>query len=158
MREEKKKKKVMIAIDQSDCSHYALEWTLQNQQETISTNQLIIFSAQRPLDFSYFYASTYGAPPADLIHNLQEKQKKVTLALLDRAKQICAQYGIVAEVMTEVGEPQQAICEVAEKNEVTLLIVGSRGRGAIQRAFLGSVSNYCSRNAKCPVLIVRRTT
>ncbi|KAF8033070.1 hypothetical protein BT93_D1842 [Corymbia citriodora subsp. variegata] len=57
---------------------------------------------------------------------------------------------------TKVGEPKEAICEAAEKLDVQLLILGSHSRGAVQRAFLGSVSDYCVHNAKCPVLVVRK--
>ncbi|MBA0842521.1 hypothetical protein Goarm_002341 [Gossypium armourianum] len=55
--------------------------------------------------------------------------------------------------MTEVGDPKEKICEAVEKLNIELLILGSHGRGAIQRAFLGSVSNHCVHNAKCPVLV-----
>ncbi|KAL5989461.1 hypothetical protein ACLOJK_010353 [Asimina triloba] len=57
------------------------------------------------------------------------------------------------ETVTEVGDPREVICEAVEKLNVDLLILGSDGRTAIQRAFLGSVSNYCVQNGKCPVLI-----
>jgi len=83
----------------------------------------------------------------------------------------------------EFGNPKEAICEAAEKLGVDMLVVGSHGKGALQRCvlrrlnfdgfgddnvsyvlcvcvcmdrtFLGSVSNYCVNNAKCPVLVVR---
>ncbi|KAJ0095759.1 hypothetical protein Patl1_14984 [Pistacia atlantica] len=118
--EEEGKKKVMVAIDESDCSHYALKWAL----ETL-------------------------AP--DLITSMQENQKKAAIALLNRAKEICIQHG-------KLGNPKEVICATAEKLNVQLLIVGSHSRGAIKRAFLGSVSNYCVHNAKCPVLVVRKPT
>lgn len=37
------------------------------------------------------------------------------------------------ETITEVGEPKEAICEAAEKLDVQLLVLGSYGRGVIQR-------------------------
>ncbi|MBA0781901.1 hypothetical protein Gotri_002782 [Gossypium trilobum] len=52
--------------------------------------------------------------------------------------------------MTEVGDPKEKICEAVEKLNIELNkctnIVGNR-------AFLGSVSNHCVHNAKCPVLV-----
>jgi nucleotide-binding universal stress UspA family protein len=35
--------------------------------------------------------------------------------------------------------------------------MGSRGRGGIKRALLGSVSDHVVRNAPCPVVIARPT-
>ncbi|MBA0814886.1 hypothetical protein Gohar_020685 [Gossypium harknessii] len=155
MEENKMEKKVMVAIDESECSHWALQWALENLGHTISASQLFIFNAQPLPNFAYLSASTYGAPPTavDLINTVQENQKKLALALLEKAKGICANRGVDAETMTEVGDPKEKICEAVEKLNIELLILGSHGRGAIQRAFLGSVSNHCVHNAKCPVLV-----
>mgnify|MGYP002682369191 CR=1 FL=1 len=43
----------------------------------------------------------------------------------------------------------------AEEVEATVVVVGSRGHGAIKRALLGSVSDHLVRHAPCPVLVVR---
>lgn len=55
------KKKVMVAIDESECSRLALKWALDNLGETIANSELIIFTVQPIVDFSYAYASTLGA-------------------------------------------------------------------------------------------------
>ena len=47
------------------------------------------------------------------------------------------------------------LCRVAEEIAADLVVVGSRGRGVIQRALLGSVSTHVVHNAPCPVMIVR---
>ncbi|MFS8021877.1 putative universal stress protein A family [Helianthus anomalus] len=64
---------------------------------------------------------------------------------------------ITAETMTEVGDPKELICEGVEKLKVQLLVLGSSSRGFLKRAFLGSVSNHCVQNVKCPVLVVKKT-
>ena len=55
------KKKVMVAIDESDCSIYALEWTLSSLHESIANSELLIFTAQPIADYSYLHASSMGA-------------------------------------------------------------------------------------------------
>jgi nucleotide-binding universal stress UspA family protein len=37
------------------------------------------------------------------------------------------------------------------------LVIGSRGRGGLKRALLGSVSDYVVRNAPCSVIVSRST-
>uniref|UniRef100_A0A6N2MXL6 UspA domain-containing protein n=1 Tax=Salix viminalis TaxID=40686 RepID=A0A6N2MXL6_SALVM len=100
--------------------------------------------------FFFFFAAM------DLVASIQENKKKVALLLLDKAKDICAKHGVEAETLTEIGDPKEAICEAVERLNVQLLVVGSHNRGPVQRAFLGSVSNYCVHNAKCPVLVVKK--
>nr|CAD1834679.1 unnamed protein product [Ananas comosus var. bracteatus] len=151
-----KAKRSMVAIDESECSNYALRWALSNLREAISSSPLVIFNAQPFATAGYMTAAAYGAPPPELILSIQEHQKKVSLALLEKAKAICAEQGVVAETITEIGDPKEAICEAVQKMNIDLLILGSHSRGPLERFFLGSVSNYCVHNAKCPVLVVKK--
>jgi nucleotide-binding universal stress UspA family protein len=63
----------------------------------------------------------------------------------------------MAKVETYVvrGEPGAELCERAKALSADVVVVGSRGRGAIRRALLGSVSTYVVHNATCPMLVVR---
>uniref|UniRef100_A0A7N2KQ87 UspA domain-containing protein n=1 Tax=Quercus lobata TaxID=97700 RepID=A0A7N2KQ87_QUELO len=89
------KKKVMVAIDESECSRYALQWTLDNLSQTIDDNsQLVLFTVQPISECTYAYASSFGAAPPELIRSIQENQNKIASALLEKAKQICANNGI----------------------------------------------------------------
>lgn len=53
------------------------------------------------------------------------------------------------------GDPGQSIVDAATSEQVDLVVVGSHGRGAVGRFFVGSVSEFVVRNARCPVLVVR---
>ncbi|KAI5677576.1 hypothetical protein M9H77_08526 [Catharanthus roseus] len=156
-----KKKVVMVAIDSSECSHYALEWALHNS--LLNSDQLLIFTVQPISDLNYLVASSMGSAPPELIRNFQQQQQKAADTLLKKAKELCDKHGITATTVTEVGDPKEKISEAVEKFNVTLLILGSHGRGPLQRlvlgsrwAFLGSVSNFCVHNVKCPVLVVKK--
>lgn len=58
-----------------------------------------------------------------------------------------------AETRLLHGDPSRAICEVADEMDARAIVIGSRGRGGVARALLGSVSDYVVRNAPCPVVI-----
>lgn len=49
---------------------------------------------------------------------------------------------------------QEMILRKADEREVDMLVVGHRGLNVIERAVLGSVSQYLVNNAKCSVLVV----
>ncbi|HSP36917.1 MAG TPA: universal stress protein [Frankiaceae bacterium] len=51
-------------------------------------------------------------------------------------------------------EPVEALLEVATGDD-DVLVVGSRGLGAVKRLLLGSVGSACARHASGPVVVVR---
>lgn len=61
------------------------------------------------------------------------------------------------ETVVESGSPGSTLCQVAEDRAADVVVVGSRGRGALKRALLGSVSSHLVHRAPCPVLVVRKT-
>jgi nucleotide-binding universal stress UspA family protein len=66
--------------------------------------------------------------------------------------------GTIVERVSEEGAAGPAVCRLAEIRAVDVVVVGSRGRGAIRRALMGSVSTHIVNNAPCPVLVVRTGT
>jgi nucleotide-binding universal stress UspA family protein len=62
--------------------------------------------------------------------------------------------GIPASGRTAVGEPGPAIVKRAAAANHDLIVMGSRGRGAVRSAFLGSVSHFVLNHTTVPVLIL----
>ena len=58
-------------------------------------------------------------------------------------------------VRSLVVNDQPAHALLAAADGADLLVVGSRGHGALADAMLGSVGQYCVHHASCPVLIIR---
>ncbi len=54
----------------------------------------------------------------------------------------------------EAGDPGPVIVSVADELSVDAIVIGSRGRGAIKRALLGSVSTHVANNTECPVVVI----
>ena len=59
------------------------------------------------------------------------------------------------ELLVIDGEPGPALCRLAAEVDASALIVGTRGRGGLKRALLGSVSDYIVRHAPCSVIVSR---
>jgi nucleotide-binding universal stress UspA family protein len=59
-----------------------------------------------------------------------------------------------AERRVTSGHPAERLADLADEEDADLIVVGSRGRGALKAAFLGSVSHNLVGVARCPVLIV----
>ena len=63
--------------------------------------------------------------------------------------------GTVVEAHLIEGRIAPEIVGLAEQIGAGLIVMGSRGRGGIRRALMGSVSDSVVRHAHCPVLVVR---
>jgi nucleotide-binding universal stress UspA family protein len=58
-----------------------------------------------------------------------------------------------AETRVLSGDPAASIIHLAEELSARAIVVGSRGRGGLKRAVLGSVSDHLVRHAPCTVVV-----
>lgn len=86
------------------------------------------------------------------VHALLEEEARraarPTLDLLDAAK-------VPYALRAALGDPAAVILGIAEKESADLLVLGSRGLGALSGLVMGSVSQKLVHLAPCPVLIVK---
>lgn len=73
---------------------------------------------------------------------------------LQEAAAAAREHGIEPELVEAIGDPAQAIAEVAELHEADLIVVGTREPSLVERALGWSVSEKVQRRAHCDVLIV----
>ena len=96
------------------------------------------------------------APPTDLYGlptpEFQRIQQKVVNDIVTKAA--AAAEGVRAETKLLKGQPADAIADAAVSSNVDLVVVGSRGRGAVTRVLLGSTSDRLINICEKPVLIV----
>jgi len=71
------------------------------------------------------------------------------------AKQLAEKRGISFKSKIISGSPGSKIVDTANKEKFDLIVIGSRGVGRVQEAFLGSVSHYVTHKARMPVLLVK---
>jgi nucleotide-binding universal stress UspA family protein len=93
-----------------------------------------------------------------VVEQLRTQAEKV---LEEQVEKIQQAGGKVAQrhlkIVDPIGERHRAqqIVRVAEEIGAGLIVMGSRGRGGVRRALMGSVSDSVVRHAHCPVLVVR---
>jgi nucleotide-binding universal stress UspA family protein len=75
-------------------------------------------------------------------------------SLLESARSKLADRGLQAEVVLGVGDPAEAIVDLAEQRSADLVVVGTREPGFWERLLGHSVSASVQRHARCDVLIV----
>jgi nucleotide-binding universal stress UspA family protein len=62
----------------------------------------------------------------------------------------------LSEVRTvfDPGHPLPAILKVLQTQDISLIVMGTQGKGFLKELFLGSVAHNVARLAKCPVLLI----
>ena len=85
------------------------------------------------------------------VDQVRERREQQAQALVERGREA----GVEVSFLVWTGDPGDQIVSAAEAERVDMVLVGSHGRGAVGRLFLGSVSEHVVRNAPCPVLVVR---
>uniref|UniRef100_A0A0D9V043 UspA domain-containing protein n=1 Tax=Leersia perrieri TaxID=77586 RepID=A0A0D9V043_9ORYZ len=153
-------RRVVVAVDESEESMHALSWCLANVLSSSSSgagDTLVLLHARRPRPVYAAMDSSGYMMTSDVMASMDKYAAAISAAAVDKAKRICAAFPhVTVETLVESGDPRDVICDATEKMGADLLVMGSHGYGLIQRAFLGSVSNHCAQNCKCPVLIVKR--
>lgn len=74
--------------------------------------------------------------------------------LLEELRQNTGRSGPPTHLAVLHGEPASAISKAAEAEDVDLVIVGTRMRGALARTLLGSVADELLRSCPKPVMVV----
>lgn len=133
---------IVVGVDGSASSLRAVLWALE-QAETTGSNVVAVQAWRAP--------SGYGT--GSLVPRGAQWAAEVKAALessVAPAREAWPRVPVELRVVEE--HPAAALLHEAEHAD--LLVVGSRGRGALAGALLGSVSLHCIRYANCPVVVV----
>jgi nucleotide-binding universal stress UspA family protein len=144
--------KILVATDGSKEAELASSSAADLVKSTGSELHLTIASSKAP-DLDYMVRKY---PFEDAEEALRAFEQEPRLLLEEQVRKIERAGGTVREVHLRMGEPpERAIVGLGEEIGAGLIVMGSRGRGGIRRALMGSVSDSVVRHAHCPVLIVR---
>jgi nucleotide-binding universal stress UspA family protein len=71
------------------------------------------------------------------------------------AKKVADGMKINYEGLVVEGDPASTILEFAEQNKIDLLVMGTLGKGGLERFLLGSVTDKVVKHSKTSVLVVK---
>ncbi|MBV9454557.1 MAG: universal stress protein [Rubrobacter sp.] len=142
--------KILLATDDSEEATLAAQTALDLADKTGSELHIVYVE---PVGYVGPGTPLLADIPAPSLDELSQEAQKI---LDTRLQQIKAAGGTVAETHVKLGKPDEEIVTLSEGIGVGLIVMGSRGRGGLRRALIGSVSDSVARHAHCPVLIVRK--
>jgi nucleotide-binding universal stress UspA family protein len=135
--------RLLLATDGSPDATLAARSAIELCEKTGSELHVVHVGEYLPTYFAYTEEE-----PAELRRNAQR-------LLEGQVESIRAAGGTVAGIHLRLGRPAEQIVDLSEDLGVGVVVVGSRGLGALKRSVLGSVSENVVRYAHCPVFVVR---
>ena len=139
-------KNILVPLDGSQAGREALLYAL-SLAETYQASVWILHVIDLNQYMSSFeQVSGSGYLPQEI---LDEGQKVL--------EEVCGLIpaGVTAKTLVKMGRPQERILETAEEMQADLIVMGSRGLGALKQMLMGSVSQHILVHAKSPVLVIR---
>jgi universal stress protein A len=88
---------------------------------------------------------------------LFEEQRAWARQALEERAAYCRGQGVPTLARVVVGVPYQKIVDTAKQEGADFIVMGTHGRGALERFFLGSVADRVIRAAPCAVVTTRET-
>ncbi|KAI3679030.1 hypothetical protein L6452_38337 [Arctium lappa] len=146
---------MVVGVDDSEQSFFALEWTLDHFLAPSAPNPpfnlIIVHSKPTPTS-----SMGFPIPGVDIISHVDTDLRNIANRVIERAQELCVSKS-VNDVSLEIveGDARNVLCDAVERHNAIMLVVGSHGYGAIKRAVLGSVSDYVTHHAHCTVMVVK---
>jgi len=86
----------------------------------------------------------------------QEKAKEIAEGSLAEMSKALENIGFTVKPVITTGYPWREILEMEEKENPSLIVIGSHGRSNLSDMFLGAVSDRVIRKSKRPVMVIKR--
>ena len=145
---------LLVPLDGSPLSEAALPYAEAIAEATGASLHLLSV-VERDLSLPYAYM---GMRVADMERRVVEADERNLgtrgLYLASKVAALQAQ-GLTVSRAVVLGDPVDAILAAASQDDVTMVVMASRGRGAVGRMLVGSVADAVVRTGPRPTLIVR---
>ena len=141
--------RIVVPTDFSDCAEEA--WALAQRMAAALGSELVLAHVlvETPL---------YDEGPFTM-----ERTKRVYEAARKWAEETIEHWagtargkGLKVRTVLRTGVPYREIVDLAANERADLVLIGTHGRGGLDRALLGSVADRVVRLSPCPVLTVRQ--
>lgn len=140
--------RIVVPTDFSESAEDA--WGLAQRLATTSGAELVLVHVlvETPL-------FDEGPFTMDRVRNVYDAARKWGQQSLDAWVAQAHARGIKARGVLRTGVPHREVVDLVADERADLVVIGTHGRGGLERALLGSVADRVVRLAPCPVLTVR---
>jgi nucleotide-binding universal stress UspA family protein len=141
-------KKILFPTDQSPHSNKAQKVAMDIAQKFNS--ELVVLNIYKLPTQLYTAESIYYM----YLDEIENKIVEINNLFLEKVKKEAESKNISVKTIIEKGSAPSMIIEQSIKENCDLIVMGTRGLNALERALIGSVSNYVVHHSKCPVMLI----
>ena len=145
-------RKILYPTDFSDVSKNALSYLKQLKKSGVEEIFVLHVIDKRDVQFSYLYLFDESSPDG----NLEQKLKDEATRELKEIEGKLKEWGFKVSSRVKLGSPIKEILSAEQKEDISIIVIGSHGKSNIEEMLLGSVSENIIRKCKKPVLVVKR--
>lgn len=139
--------RILLAVDGSQCSEVAMD----RLREFFPVADVDVLSVVRPPIPAPIAPGWAGGAPVLAEMRIEED---LAQGAIDVAKgKFAGEPNVNYHIAT--GDPGATIVQVAADRASDVIMVGSHGRGPLERLLVGSVATYVMNHAPCPVLVIK---
>ena len=154
------RQRIVVGIDGSAGARAAVTWALTEAANRRSVVEVVVDVVTAfPVDFYWTDAYLLDNRRIAAIRSDTEARAR---AMVDEVRhdpavaELSGAAELDVQVLVGAGPPAPHLVQRSEG--AALLVVGSRGRGALRSTVAGSVALHCSAHARCPVVVVHPMT
>jgi nucleotide-binding universal stress UspA family protein len=143
---------ILVAVDGSKESAKAADFAMGLAKPMGSSLTLL-----HVIDNSAYLSRSMpaAATPTHLVEPVEDYLRQVAASFMQKIQKKCERKGIKAKMVIKSGHPAEEILKETRKSKAGLVVMGSRGKGAIG-AILGSVTfGVLHGRSETPVVVVR---
>lgn len=143
-------KKIVVAIDGSDASREVVDYAIHYADREADADMLflhvIVYSEHMPL---FYGEGTVMTPPSE--EDVKEEFEK----FIEEREGEAGKTILRKSVSVRMGRAYDQIVKFADEQDASMIMIGHRGLGAMERFFLGSVAAKVVASAPCSVYVHR---
>ena len=140
--------RIIVPTDFSDCAEEA--WSMAKRLGAAGGELILAHVLTEVPQFGEGFINVQSAS------EIEAAARKWATASLEDCIAKARGEGLTARAALRTGVPHQEIVGLARDERADLIVIGTHGRGGMDRVLLGSVADRVVRLAPCPVLTVRQ--
>ena len=140
-------RQILVPLDFSEHAKPVLEWASELAREH-GAKLVLLHAYHLPVEFQQLEGAYL--PPEFWTNVKTEAQQS-----LDEYASGVSRQGLEVEALVREGYPATVIEEEAERLDVDLIVIGTRGLSGLKHMLLGSIAERVVQRAPCPVLTVK---